>query len=71
MMLHVYMQSRLKRAETVTLLDSEAMENFMNLQYTKYLQLLIKNLQELRKLFNVDETLNQAESLKHYVNLTI
>jgi hypothetical protein len=69
MMLHVYMQSRSKRAETVALLDSGAMENFMNLQYTKYLQLPIKNLQELRKLFNMDGTLNRAGSLKHYVDL--
>jgi hypothetical protein len=63
------MQSRSKRAETVTLLDSGATQNFMNLQYAKYLHLPIKNLQEPRKLFNVDGTLNRARSLKQYVDL--
>jgi len=63
------MQSRLKRAETIALLDSGVMENFINLEYANYLHLPIKNLQELRKLFNVDRTLNKAGSLKHYVNL--
>ena len=64
------MQSRSKRAKTVALLDSGAMENFMNLQYVKYLQLPIKNLQETQKLFNMDGTLNRAGSLKYYVDLT-
>ncbi len=40
------MHSKLKRADTIALLDSGATENFMSLQYTKYLQLLIKLLPE-------------------------
>jgi hypothetical protein len=39
MTLHVFMHSRSKRAKTVALLDSGATENFMNLEYTKYLHL--------------------------------
>jgi hypothetical protein len=58
MMLHVFMHSRSKRAEMIALLDSGATENFMNLEYTKYLHLPIKVLQQPRKLFNVDGTQN-------------
>jgi len=58
MMLHVFLHSKSKRAETVTLLDSGAMENFMSLDYAKYLHLLIKTLKEPRKLLNVDGTPN-------------
>jgi hypothetical protein len=36
-MLHIFLHSKFKRAETVTLLDLEAIENFMSLDYTKYL----------------------------------
>jgi len=50
------MHSKLKRADTLALLDSEATENFINLQYTKYLQLPIKVLVEPQRLFNVDGT---------------
>jgi hypothetical protein len=58
MTLRVYMHSRSKRAETIALLDSGAMENFMSLDYVKYLHLPIKTLKELRRLFNVDGTPN-------------
>jgi len=56
MMLRVFMHSRLKRAETIALLDSGATENFISLEYTKYLHLPIKTLPQPRKLFNVDGT---------------
>jgi len=69
MTLCVFMHSRLKRAETIALLDSGATENFMNLEYTKYLHLPIKTLQQLRKLFNVDRTQNRAGELKYYINM--
>jgi hypothetical protein len=49
-----FIHLKLKRAKTVALLDLGAMENFMNLQYAKYLQLPIQRLKELRKLYNVD-----------------
>jgi len=69
-MLHIFLHLKSKRAETVTLLDSGAMENFMSLDYTKYLHLLIKTLKEPRKLFNVDGTLNCAGDLKYFTDLT-
>ena len=69
MTLHIFMHSRSKRADTIALLDSGAMENFMSLQYAKYLHLPIKVLKEPRKLFNVDGTPNQAGDLKYYTDL--
>ncbi len=63
------MHSKLKRADTLALLDSEATENFINLQYTKYLQLPIKVLVEPQRLFNVDGTWNKAGDLKYYTDL--
>jgi len=63
------MHSKLKRADTIALLDSGATENFMSLQYAKYLQLPIKVLSEPRRLFNVDGTQNKAEDLKYYTDL--
>jgi hypothetical protein len=71
MMLCVFMHSRSKRAKTIALLDSGATENFMNLEYTKYLHLPIKVLQQPRKLFNVDGTQNRAGELKYYVNMNL
>jgi len=63
------MHSKSKRADTIALLDSGATENFMSLQYTKYLQLPIKVLPEPRRLFNVDGTQNKAGDLKYYTDL--
>ena len=69
MMLHVYLHSKLKRAETIALLDSGATENFMSLDYAKHLHLPIKMLKEPRRLFNVDGTPNKAGDLKYYMDL--
>ncbi len=69
MTLCVFMHSKSKRANTIALLDSGATENFMSLQYTKYLQLPIKVLAEPRWLFNVDRTRNKAGDLKYYTDL--
>ncbi len=69
MTLCVYLHSKSKRAETVTLLDSGATENFMSLDYAKHLHLPIKTLQEPRRLFNVDGTPNKAGDLKYYTDL--
>jgi hypothetical protein len=71
MTLRAHIHSRSKRAETNTLLDSGATENFMNLQYAKYLQLPIKDLPEPRKLYNVDGTENRAGRLHHYTDLQV
>ena len=48
MTLHVYLHSKSKRAETIALLNSEATENFMSLDYAKHLHLPIKTLKEPR-----------------------
>jgi hypothetical protein len=71
MTLRTYIHSRSKRAEAIALLDSGATENFMNLQYARYLQLPIKNLPEPRRLYNVDGTENKAGHLRHYTDLQV
>jgi hypothetical protein len=70
MMLCVFLHSKSKRAETVAFLNSGAMENFMSLDYAKYLHLLIKTLREPRKLFNIDKTPNRGGDLKYFMDLT-
>jgi hypothetical protein len=57
-MLCVFLHLKSKRAKTVALLDLGATENFMSLNYMKYLHLPIKTLKEPQKLFNVDRTPN-------------
>jgi hypothetical protein len=69
MILHIYLHSKSKRAKTITLLNSRATENFMSLNYTKYLHLPIKTLKELRRLFNVDGTPNRAGDLEYSIDL--
>jgi hypothetical protein len=69
MMLHVFVHSRLKRAETVALLDSGATENFINISYAQKLNLPIRRLMQERRLFNVDGTPNKAGTLKYYTNI--
>jgi hypothetical protein len=44
MTVRFYTHSIAKRAEGVALVDSRATENFMNLQYAKWLRLLVKKL---------------------------
>ena len=58
MTLHVYLHSKSKRAETIALLNLGVTENFISLDYAKYLHLPIKMLKEPRKLFNIDRTPN-------------
>jgi len=69
MTLRIFLHLKSKRAETVALLDLEAMENFMSLDYAKYLHLPIKMLKEPRKLFNVDGTPNRAGDLRYFTDL--
>jgi hypothetical protein len=66
MTLRIFLHLKSKRAKTVALLDLGATENFMSLDYAKYLHLPIKALRELRKLFNIDRTPNQAGDLKYF-----
>ena len=69
MTLHVYIHSRSKRVKTVTLLDSGATENFINISYAQKLNLPIRRLTQERRLFNVNGTLNKAGTLKYYTNI--
>ena len=52
-------------------MDSGATENFINLSYTKWLKLPIKELAQPKKLFNVDNTENISGELKYYTNLQV
>jgi hypothetical protein len=69
MTLRTYVHSQSKRAEVVALLDCGATENFMNLQYAKYLHLPIKKYAKERLLFNMDGTENKAGNIQYYVDL--
>ncbi len=71
MTVRVFIHLNSKRAETISLLDSGATENFLNLDYAKWLKLPIKRLPFPRKLFNVDGTENKAGHLQFYTNLAI
>ncbi len=71
MTVRVFIHSNSKRAETISLLDSGATENFLNLDYTKWLKLPIKKLPFPRKLFNVDGMENKAGQLQFYTDLAI
>jgi hypothetical protein len=69
MTVQCYLHSIAKRAEVVSLVDSGATENFLNLTYAKRLQLPIKKLKEPQKLYNVDGTENKAGELQYYTDL--
>ena len=69
MTIQTYIHTSSQRAEPIALVDSGATENFINLQYAKWLKLPIKQLEKPRKLFNVDGTENKAGELKYYTDL--
>src|SRR5487761_687860 len=71
MTIRFFIHSRSKRAEALALIDSGATENFMNIQYAKYLQLPIKRLEGPRRLFNVDGTENKSGMLQFYTDLQV
>jgi len=58
MTIRTYIYLSPKRVESTALLDLGATENFMNLDYAKWLNLPIKRLNAPRPLFNVDGTTN-------------
>ena len=66
-----FIHSKSKRAESIALVDSGATENFMNLEYTKYLKLPIKKLPEPQKLFNVNGTTNRDGELQFFTDLQV
>ena len=55
-----YIHTIAKRAKAIALIDLGAMENFINLTYTKWLKLPIHPLEQPRKIFNVNGTENKA-----------
>jgi len=71
MTLRFYAHSSRKRTEGIALLDSGATENFMSLEYAKWLGLPIKRLPKPRTLLNVDGTLNKQGKLEYYVDLQV
>ncbi len=71
MTVHVFIHLNTKRAETISLLNSGATKNFLNLNYAKWLNLPIKWLPFPRILFNVDGTENKAGQLQFYMDLAI
>ena len=66
-----FIHSVAKRAKATTLMDSGVTKNFMNLSYTKWLKLPIKELTQPRKLFNIDNMENVSGELKHYTDLQV
>jgi hypothetical protein len=71
MTVRFYIHSITKRAESIALVDSGAMENFMSLSYANWLRLPIKQMNKPRKLYNVDGTENKARELQHYMDLKV
>ncbi len=69
MTLHIFLHLRSKRAKAVTLLDSGATKNFIDINYIRKLGLPIRRLTCERRLFNVDGTLNRAGMLKYYIDM--
>ena len=71
MTIRFFVHSVAKRAEGIALVDFGAIENYMNLTYTKWLHLSIKRLPEPRKLFNIDGTENKSRKLQFYTDLDV
>jgi len=71
MTIRSYIHSLHKRAETTALLDSGATENFMSLDYAKWLHLPIKNLKDPCPLFNVNGTTNKQGDIRFYTDLAM
>jgi hypothetical protein len=69
MTLRTFLHMRSKRAEAVALLDLGPTENFMNLDYARYLRIPIQCLKEPRKLFNINGTPNKSGELLYYMDL--
>src|SRR5712672_3412896 len=69
MTIRTYIHSSHKRVESSTLLDCGATENFMSMDYAKWLHLPVKRLSAPRPLFNVDGTTNRKGDLLFYSDL--
>jgi hypothetical protein len=71
MTIHTFLHLRSKRAKAIALLDSGAIENFINLKYAKYLHLPIQCLKEPRRLLNVDGSPNRNGELLFFTDLQV
>jgi hypothetical protein len=71
MTVRFFIHTRSKRAEALALVDSGATENFMNLEYARYLCLPIQRLQQPRKLYNIDGSSNLSGDLLYYTDLSV
>ena len=69
MTIRTYIHLSHKRVESPALLDCGATENFMSMDYAKWLHLPIKRLSAPRPLFNVDGTTNRKGDLLFYSDL--
>ena len=71
MSIKVYVNTLNKRAETSTLLDSGATENFITTHYANWLHLPIKQLPRSRKVCNADSTTNKQGDITHFTDLEV
>ena len=71
MTIQFYIHTIAKRAKAITLVDSGATENFMNLSYAKWLKLPIHLLEQPQKIFNINGTKNKSGKLKYYMDLEV
>jgi hypothetical protein len=71
MSIRVFLHTSNKRAETTTLLDSGATENFINKRYARWLRLPFKRLDRPRAVYNVDGTKNSQGDIKFYTDLEV
>ena len=71
MTLRFYAQTSRKRVDGIALVDCGATENFMNLDYAKWLGCNIKKLPSPRHIINVDGTENKSGHLQFYTDLSI
>ncbi len=71
MTLQFFIHSIAKRAEATALVNFGAIKNFMNLTYVNWLWLPIKQMDEPRKLLNVDRMENKSGELKYYTDLQV
>jgi hypothetical protein len=58
-------------AEEVALIDSGAIENFIDQETVKKLKLGSKKLSEPVRLRNIDGTYNQSGSVTHFIDLLV
>jgi hypothetical protein len=71
MTIRSYIHSSKKRAEATALVDSGATENFMNLNYVRWLGLPLKRLDCPQQVYNVDGTLNRGGSLEFFMDVQV